>query len=325
MNFRLLLSRYFVTHRQYHSHMKKILIVGACLLGSLQAFSQKQAMYTQYMFNTLAINPAYASVDESLTITALSRHQWVGFKGAPSTQTLSFHTPIKESNTFIGALLVNDQIGEVLKETGGYITLAQRVPMGDGKYLSVGLNGGASSFKSSYSENYPSSPESPVDPVFADASSIKGNFGFGIMYFSDKYYLGLSSPYFYQRDFKSYGNETVSGNKSHYLLQAGLLLPIGSDFKLKPNFLVKYVNGSPVQMDLNANLLIKEALWVGASYRSYDSFDVMASVFITPDIQLGYSYDFAHTEMAKVQKGSHEVMLKFRLAVKGRDHLACYF
>lgn len=306
--------------------MKKIVLSVVFLLGSLIAFSQQKAMYTQYMFNTLAINPAYASVDESFTITALSRHQWTGFKGAPKTQTISVHTPIKESDTFVGALLINDEIGEVLKETGGYLTISQRVPMGLNSYLSVGINGGASSFRANYSENYPYSPESVSDPVFNNTNSVKGNFGIGVMLFSDKYYVGLSSPHFYERDFSSFDKNTAyANNKSHYLFQAGILIPFGYDFKLKPNVLVQYVNGSPIKIDFNTNFLIKEKLWLGASYSTAESLNALASVLITPDIQLGYSYDFVTSQLARAQSGSHEVMLKYRFAVKGRDHYACYF
>lgn len=305
--------------------MRRILI--ACsIFFTLVSYGQQNAMYTQYMFNTLAINPAYASVDESMTITALSRHQWVGYKGAPNTQTISIHTPIGETDTFIGALLINDQIGEVLKETGGYFTLSQRVEIGSEAYLAVGVNAGMSSFRADYSELYGQSPDSGNDPVFQNSSNMRGNFGIGVMYFSEKYYFGLSSPHFYQKDFMSYSKETAGRDiRPHYLFQAGSLFEVNYDFKFKPNLLIKYVNGSPLQVDLNANVLLKEKLWLGASYRSLDSFDALASYFITPDVQFGYSYDFAHTELSKAQKGSHEIMLKFRFAVKGRDHKACYF
>ena len=155
--------------------MRRVVILFILLILSFLGYGQQQAMYTQYMFNTLAINPAYASVDESLTITALSRHQWVGFKGAPQTQTFAIHTPIKESNTFVGALLINDQVGEVLKETGGYFTLSQRVEMFDDAYLAVGVNGGVSSFRADYSQNYNYSPESINDPKFYNSSTMRGN------------------------------------------------------------------------------------------------------------------------------------------------------
>lgn len=306
--------------------MRKLAVVVLLILVTIVGRAQQQAMYTQYMFNTLAINPAYAAVDESLTITALSRHQWVGFKGAPQTQTFAIHTPIKESNSFVGALLINDQIGEVLKETGGYFTFSQRVEMGAESYLSVGVNGGLSSFRADYSQNYSYSPESMNDPKFYNSSTLRGNFGVGVMLFSEKHYIGLSSPHFFARDFTSFTKEASSPKvKPHFMLQAGSLFELSYDYKFKPNVLVKYVNGSPMQLDVNANMLIKEILWLGASYRSFDSFDALASVFITPDIQFGYSYDFSNTELSKAQKGSHEVMLKFRFAVKGRDHRACYF
>lgn len=296
------------------------------MLVVLFSKAQQKAMYTQYMFNTLAINPAYSSTDESLTFTALSRHQWVGFKGAPKTQTISMHTPIGESNTFIGGILVNDQIGEVIRETGGDLNLAQRVPVGVDSYLSLGVNIGASSFGANYSTNYKFSPASASDPVFQDQNSMRMNFGWGVMLFSDKYYVGLSSPHFFYRDISTLAKEAnKTAYRPHYMLQAGYVMDLNPYLKFKPNFLIKYVNGSPIQFDLNANFLISETLWLGASYRSLDSFDALASVFITPNIQVGYSYDFTNTQLAKVQSGSHEISLQFRLPVKGRNHTACYF
>ncbi|WP_026905437.1 PorP/SprF family type IX secretion system membrane protein [Pedobacter glucosidilyticus] len=306
--------------------MRVLLLIVFFILLIMGVQAQQQAMYTQYMFNTLAINPAYPTLDESLSVTALSRHQWVGFKGAPNTQTISIHSPIGTSETFIGGLLINDQIGEVIKETGGYITLAQRVQVGYESYLSVGVNGGLSSFRGNFSENYPFSPESFNDPVFQNVSNLRGNFGIGVMLFSSKYYVGLSSPHFYNRDLSDLGQPNIAGRyKPHYLLQAGYLINLNDILKLKPNILAKYVHGSPLQFDINANMLVSDRLWLGVSYRTLDSFDAMASFFVNPDFQVGYSYDFTNTALATVQKGSHEIMVKFRMPVFGRDHTACYF
>jgi type IX secretion system PorP/SprF family membrane protein len=296
------------------------------LLLTQNIFGQQKAMYTQYMFNTMAINPAYATVDESLTVTALSRHQWVGFKGAPNTQTLSFHTPIAETNTFIGAILVNDQIGEVIRETGLDLSISQRVPIGIDSYIAAGVNAGASNYGANYSDNYRFSPNSASDPFFQDQNSMRVNFGWGVMLFSDKYYVGLSSPHFYYKDVGSVAKSLAkTAYRPHYLFQAGYLLDLNQDIKLKPNFLVKYVNGSPVQFDMNASVLLKETVWLGASYRSLDSFDALMSIYITSNVQLGYSYDITNTALSKAQKGSHEISLQFRLPVRGRDHTACYF
>lgn len=296
--------------------------IAFCCLG-IPVVAQQKAMYTQYMFNTMAINPAYIAVDEQMAVTMLSRHQWVGFNGSPNTQTVSIHTPVKESNTFVGAQLLRDQIGEVITETGAFLTLSQRVPIGLKTFLSVGINGGLSSYQANYSARYSDSQGADSDPVFKDESSFRGNFGLGVMLFSDKYYLGVSSPHFYYTDFTA--SEYATETRPHYMLQAGYLAKINQNLRFKPNFLVKYVNGSPIQFDLNANLLINETLWVGTSYRSMDSFSALASVYVTNAIQFGYSYDVAHTALSKVQKGSHEIMLQFRMGVKGRDQPKCYF
>lgn len=297
-------------------------LVILCGLG-LNALAQQKAMYTQYMFNTMAINPAYIAVDEQMAVTMLSRHQWVGFEGSPNTQTVSLHTPIKQSNTFVGAQILRDQIGEVITETGGYLTLTQRVAVGLKTYLAVGINGGLSSFKANYSDLYGDSPGSINDPLFENESSVRGNFGMGVMLFSDKYYVGVSSPHFYYTNLSL--SETATETRPHYMLQGGYLAKISNSVMIKPNLLIKYVNGSPVQFDMNANVLLNETLWVGASYRTMDSFSAVASLYVTNNIQFGYSYDVAHTALSKVQKGSHEVMLQFRIGVKGRDQPKCYF
>ena len=291
-------------------------------LFCLAALAQQKAMYTQYMFNGLAVNPAYSSIDEALSITALSRHQWVGFEGAPNTQTLAVHSPIKESNTSVGFMLMRDQIGEVITENGFFLSLAQRVQLSDETYLALGVDAGLSKFVANYSRI---SGEAATDPVFNDQNELRGNFGFGVMLFSNKFYAGLSSPFFYYRDLGGLGSTGGTAYQPHYLLQGGYLVDIGEDFKFKPNALVKYVKGSPVQVDLNANFLIKETVWVGGSWRSFDSFDFIAELQITPQIQLGYAYDFTTTDIAKVEKGSHEIMLNFRLPVKGRSFPRCYF
>lgn len=293
-------------------------------VGVGTANAQQKAMFTQYMFNGLAINPAYSAIDESLNITALARQQWVGFTGAPNTQTLSIHSPIKSSNTSMGVILMRDQIGEVISENGAFATLAHRVQIADGTFLSLGVNGGISSYIGEYSLT--GSTTASTDPVFSDQNSKRGNFGAGLMLFSDKFYAGISAPFFYYRDIGG-GSSSETAYKPHYLMQGGYLVSLGPDVKFKPNVLVKYVSGSPVQIDVNANFLLKETLWLGGSLRSKDSFDIIAEVQVTPNIQLGYSYDFTTSKLARVEKGSHEIVLNFRFATKGSlsSFAKCYF
>lgn len=274
-------------------------------------------MFTQYMFNGLIINPAYASVDEALNVTAVSRHQWVGFKGAPNTQTLSVHTPVNESNTSVGVILMRDQIAEVITDNAAMLTLSQRVEIGEETYLALGINAGFSKYRANYSDI---SNESAIDPVFYNDDDIRNNIGFGLMFFTNRFYAGISSPYF-----TSIGKKkSETSFKPQYMLHGGYLLDLGENLKFKPNVLLKYVNGSPMQVDMNANFLLAETLWLGGSWRSFDTMNFIAELQVTPKIQLGYSYDLTTSQLAGAQKGSHEIMLNFRFPFRG-DMPRCYF
>ncbi len=203
------------------------------LAGTNSAFAQQKAMFTQYMFNGLVINPAYSAVDESLNITALARQQWVGFEGAPNTQTLSIHSPIKSSNTSVGLILMRDQIGEVIRDNGAFATVAHRVQVKEGTYLALGVNGGISKYVGEYSLTGSASASS--DPVFVDQNNLRGNFGMGLMLFSEKFYAGISSPFFYYRDL---GGQSPSETayKPHYIMQGGYLATLSPDIKFKQMF-----------------------------------------------------------------------------------------
>jgi len=292
--------------------------------GTISVLAQQKAMFTQYMFNGLIINPSYSSMDEALNVTALVRQQWVGFKGAPNTQTVSVHSPIKQSRTSLGLILMRDQIGEVISENGVLGTAAHKVAIGDDTYFALGLNAGIGKYVGQYSQS--GSPSAALDPVFADQNSLRANLGFGLMLFSQKFYAGFSSPFFYYRDMGASTN-SATAYKPHYMLQGGYLADLGEDIKFKPNVLLKYVNGSPVQIDLNANFLFKETLWLGASLRSMDSVDLLAEIQLSPNVQLGYSYDFTTTRLAAVERGSHEIVLNFRISTRGNSSSTpkCYF
>ncbi len=301
-----------------------VLAAFVSLAGAYEGMAQQKAMFTQYMFNGLVINPAYSAIDEALNVTALARQQWAGFKGAPNTQTLTVHSPVKNSNTSAGMIIMRDQIGEVIRENGLSGTLAHRVRIENDTYLALGLNGGISKYIAEYSLT--GSQSALVDPLFADQNSMRVNLGFGLMLFSERFYAGFSSPFFYYRDLEG-PSASRTAYKPHYLLQGGYLTDLGPDIKFKPNMLVKYVSGSPVQVDLNANFLFKEKIWLGGSLRSMDSIDLIAELQLTPAVQLGYSYDFTTSQLAQVEKGSHEIMLSFRVGSKGNASTLprCYF
>jgi type IX secretion system PorP/SprF family membrane protein len=301
-------------------------IIGMILFCACTSQAQQKAMYSQYMFNGLALNPAYSATDDAINATAMSRHQWVGFAGAPKTQTFAIHSPIRESNTSVGGLIINDKIGEVLSERGAYFTVAQRIRVNETTYFAMGLNGGINVTGAAYSDKYNESLGSVNDPTFQDESNTSSSFGFGLLLFSDKYYVGFSSPQFYNHDIGTYAaHRSATAFRPHYMLQGGYLVTLTDQLKLKPNFLMKYVDGSPLQVDLNANLLVAEKVWLGASYRSLDSFEAIAQFNVSPAIAFGYSYDFVTTELARVQKGSHEIMVQFRFGIKDKNAPRCFF
>ncbi len=297
------------------------------ILGNI-TYAQQKAMYTQYMFNGMAINPAYMAMDEMASITMLTRHQWVGFDGAPNTQTASYHTPYKTSNTFYGAILTRDNIGQVINETGGNLALSRRLRLGDVSWLALGVNAGVSRYQGAYSElNSGTINSTSLDPTFIDDRANRVNVGMGIMFFNKKYYFGVSSPHFYYRNVSdSRRNNPETAYRPHFLMQTGGIFKIDGDLKLRPSILVKYVDGAPLQFDVNTNLFIKDKFIFGTSYRYLDSFSVLASAFLTETILFGYSYDIPNFgNKNSAYKSSHELMLQFRLPVKGREPLACFF
>ena len=290
--------------------MRKILMASMCLLcASVTTRAQQQVMFTQYMFNTLAINPAYAGSAETFSATALMRQQWTGLAGAPSTQTLSMHAPVKNQRMGLGFLFLHDKIG-VTGQTGGYISYAYRIPFANGGKFAMGIQGGFTNFNAQYSK------VSATDPTFAaDVKETKPNFGAGFFYYTDRFYAGVSVPQLIQSNF---GNSNVINSESkfvrHYFGMIGYVMDLNENLKLKPNVLVKYVYGAPVELDLNANLLIKEVIWVGLSWRSFDSIDALLQIQISSRLQVGYAYDFAtQKDIQKVNGGSHELMINYRI------------
>ena len=288
--------------------MKKLLLILHLWLFANAVMAQQQVMFTQYMFNGLAINPAYAGIHEGMSASILWREQWAGFTGAPSTQTLSLHSPIGKSSASYGGMVIRDKIG-VTEQIGAQASAAYRIFIDEDTRLSFGLQASMTNFRAEYIDTTTGS-----DPTLANSNinEFKPNFGVGLLYHSDKYYLGLSIPQMLNQSFDQTNESSESQLVRHYFLTGGLVFDLNPDFKLKPNVLIKYVSGAPIQVDLNVNLLIKEVIWVGASYRSFDSIDLLMQLQLTPRFQLGYAYDISTSnELRSVNSGSHEIMLNY--------------
>ncbi|MEL6538068.1 MAG: type IX secretion system membrane protein PorP/SprF [Bacteroidota bacterium] len=281
--------------------------------GTLHA--QQQQMFTQYMFNQLALNPAYAGTDKAANITALTRHQWLGVDGAPTTQTISMHAPFPKRKIGLGLQLINDRVGPI-NQFGLYASYAYLIPMSIGT-LSAGLQAGFNTYR----EDLTSLRTGDVDDAFGTVvRDFLPNAGVGVWFTAENWYAGASLPQMLNHDVGNAEGGVTSTQIRHWFVTGGYVFPVSTDIKLKPNVLMKVVQGAPVQFDLNMNVLFQEVLWAGVSWRSFDSFDFLLEVLLTPQLRLGYAYDTSTSRLRLVNTGSHEIMLNYRLAFE-KDRL----
>ena len=229
----------------------------------------------------------------------------MGMDGAPSTQTFALHTPVPNEKIGLGLLLTHDNIGPT-HQYSIKLAYAYRIPLGPGK-LAMGLQGGLVNYNSSFSKLY-LGPD-VQDPTFEqDVNKTLFDFGSGLYYYTSKFYLGLSVP-----QMLSLQSEENLRLSKHYFLNSGYVFDLNRSLKLKPNVLFKAVQGAPLEVDLNTNLLIKDVIWVGASYRSFQTFSTIIELQLTDQLRFGYAYDFpASSSLGKENAGSHEVMLNYR-------------
>lgn len=286
-----------------------LLVLGLCFLMTPTS-AQQRIMFTQYMFNGLAVNPAYAGSQDALDLTLLAREQWMGIDGAPSTQTFSAHTPLPDTKASVGLLLTRDQVG-VDTQTGVYGAYTYRIKLAKGS-LSAGLQGGFDFYRAGFSRVQVEDDDQHF--VQDDAQAFLPNFGAGLYYRTKKFYAGFSVPYLLNNLYPNHQETSQARQYRHWFASAGYVLALNRDLKLKPNVLVKAVQGAPVEVDLNANLLIKETLWVGMSYRSFDALSWLVEFQFTPKLRAGYAYDMTVSPLRQVNNGSHELMLNYRLS-----------
>lgn len=288
--------------------IKKIYAI-VMLFSIYGAFAQQDPQFTQYMYNTLSVNSAYAGSSGHLAITGIYRAQWVGLEGAPNTQSLTIDSPVGK-NVGLGLSVVNDEIGPSEEQ---YIDLnfSYTIRASDSHKLSFGVKGGGRLLnidwsKGSYRDNdvqYQENISNKLLPVV----------GAGIYLHGEKSYIGLSVPNFLTDERYNDIEEGLVDERIHTYLIGGLVFDLSYNTKFKPAALVKYVSGAPLIADLSANFMFYERLTLGVSYRTGDSFSALAAFQITPKILIGYAYDYTTTELQEFTTGSHEIMLRFDL------------
>lgn len=284
------------------------------------ASAQQDPMYTQYMFNTQTINPAYAGTWNCVGFQASSRLQWVGIDGAPSTQNFSFQMPVRNYKMGIGLNIVNDQIG-LERRFGLFADYSYKLKVNGSTNLWMGLKGGFNIYSHNLSEHvlYPDGIE---DPAFIDDvdNQLMPSAGLGFLLQNKEYYIGISAPKLITTDYSKEGtNFAVYGEVTHFFLIAGYIYPLNDDFKFKPTILAKATFGAPFEVDLSANFLMKDKFWFGATYRTGDSFGFVAQWLIDNNLRIGYAIDISTSKLRNYNYCSHEIMVSYELRLVKQD------
>lgn len=273
-------------------------------------FAQQDAQHSLYFFNPHALNPAYSGSKNCLNITANIRDQWTGFKGAPKSQWLNMHTPLKNEKIAVGLSLINDRIGSS-KSTSAFADLTYRLKLNGRKtHLSFSLRGGIDFLSTNYSNL---TITDNTDDLYINGLNYKTslfNMGAGTYLNSEKLFIGFSSPRLINNKLNN-SNNSKSKQETHLYLTAGYVFNLSSSLKLKPSFLVKYVNNSPVSTDINLSILIFERLWIGAMYRYNSAYGLNTMIVINNNLQIGYAYDYTTNTINNYINGSHEIMISY--------------
>ncbi len=292
--------------------MKKILTIIFFLTAFQQVKAQQDILVSQYMFNQLLLNPAYAGSKDYMMATLLYRKQWVGFKGTPETQVATLHGPWGLKNLGWGVTVSHDHIA-VTDRTEAHLSLAYHLKVTEKLKLGMGIKAGGQFYSI---KNTDLKDWDIQDPVFGEnKSGFQPNIGAGLFLYSNTFYAGLSVPtiiaYTPTESLTINKGDLVPHQVRHYYATAGIAIPISDDVVAKPSVLVKYVGNAPVQTDLNLNFLFANVLWVGGSFRTGDSFVAMVEFQFTKQWRLGYSYDFTTTDVKNYSSGSHEIMIGY--------------
>lgn len=283
------------------------------LLWAMSLGAQQLPQFTQYMYNTISINPAYAGSRDALSLVALHRSQWNGFDGGPKTLTLSMNTPLRNDKIGLGFSFIRDQLGY---ERFNYLygDFSYTVHTGINTQLAFGLKAGFTQY--SLDEDLLTDPTVINDPYFNDFSNHwTPNLGAGVYWHSDKWYVGASIPRLFTNDLNR-EKEYQAAERVSYYFTGGYVFTLSPSIKFKPAFLIKTTKGSPVSYDLTGNFLFYERMWLGAAYRVDDSFAFLIDFQISPQLKIGYTYEQPNSDIRPYNSGTHEVLLMFELRFK---------
>ncbi len=294
-------------------------VISSCLMFN-HTFAQQDPQYSQYMFNQLVINPAYAGSKNAVSSSLFLRNQWMGVEGTPKTQTLSVHAPLSRKKIGVGLHVMTDQIGPV-KTTGVFGSYAYKITLPKGK-LSMGLRAGLFQYVYNWNEieHY-----DQADIVYLQnrTSYLVPTADFGLYYYNNDMYTGLSVTHLFNGRLTSVS--VSSSDKASYVphvfLTAGKAFDVSETIIINPSLAVKTAKHSPVSVDINLNALFVNRLWIGASYRSSYGMVFLTQINVTDKLHIGYSFDWGFNQFTSLTRGSHEIMLGYDFVVFGRSKM----
>ena len=301
--------------------MKRFLFIFLVFLLISSGFIKAQDAYqfNHYIANQGLLNPAYNGTRDVISGLLIHRSQWLGMEGAPMNQALNVHGPIEETNLGVGLVLVNDRIG-FSNSFDAFASASYRLQLDrNDRFISFGLQAGASSL---VYDGVQAETISPSDPVFDNKESkIAVNFGFGSYFYSDDYFVGFSIPKFFSNQFdqgeQAFKN-TLDLKNMHTYLYGGYVFDWG-DYKIKPTMLMKQVYGAPMQFDVSTNVLVMDRLWLGLSYRTISDVVFLSEYVINEKFTVRYSFDYPISELNQFNNfGTHEISIQFDFSFNAR-------
>jgi len=303
------------------------LVFFASLFSSIGLQAQQDAQFTQFMFNKLTFNPAYAGSTLAPCLSAIHRQQWVGLEGAPVTSAFSFNTPLAKDRVGMGLSFIHDQIGPT-RDWSARMAYSYRIPVDEGT-LSIGLQGVLRQYRVVWNDAV-LTHRGDNSVMMAENSRLLPNAGIGVYYEQKDFYVGISMPHILENDLDLLedfvSTDITSLEKQHIFGMVGVLIDVHNDIKLKPAAMIKYVQNAPVDMDLNLTAILKNDLWLGASYRFGgskvegfgESIDVYLQYQITNALRIGAAYDFTLSEIRSQTSGTYEFYVTYCLKNTGR-------
>jgi type IX secretion system PorP/SprF family membrane protein len=291
-----------------------ILLFSFLFIGCIDMNAQQDPQFTQYMYNTVAINPAYAGSRGMLSIFGIHRAQWIGLEGAPTTTGTSIHTPLNDSRIGLGVSILQDAIGPSNKQTLS-ADFSYTISTSENYKLSFGLKGTASLFSIDYTKL---NRFDINDPRFQNniSNQFSPNIGAGMYLHSKQFYAGISVPFMLQSNEFNDINSQVTHESLHYYFMSGYVFEISERTKFKPAFLVKAVEGAPLQVDLSANFMLNNKFVLGGAWRWEAAMSGLAGFQVNDNWFIGYTYDADSTKLANYNSGSHELFMRYEFIGK---------